>query len=635
MGEKKTITITDAVRHSGTEEDRIEFKPGVNTLVGLPNTGKSKWMETIDFLLGDAITAEQRETDDIFVKFDSARLTATIGGDNYEVERKWKEKGSLGKVFVNGQTLALEEYQSLLLKQLGIAPFHYPQGNPYGPRSWPELGWRSLVRHMYRRQRMWSDLADKQPVSEQHACLLQFLGIAERTFSSDLESLIDKQKQITTMEAQRRNFIETLQEISRELTDTEELSVALTPQSLSEADDRLAKEEDQLRADRARLLADLATEVAANSPAVSNGMEDLTERLVSLEAEKGSGFAALQRVLERKGELDEYRRVLSQELKRLERAVEAGNAFADLKVTHCPACDRDVHKSDSSADQCYVCKQPLLSATRSGAERIQFELEQLRSEADEMDELLSRLATEIDAQQQRLEVLREKIVHTQQLLRPARMVAAAILPPELGIADMSLGRLQEKRHQLERIKSSLGRRETLAKQIKDIQAEIDVLNNSVIHQTRGVDYQLVADRLSDGMNTYLNKLNKAHKDAWVVGDVAFEIGDRTFKIRVGKANWQTKLGGTLTLYFLLAYHYALMDLVRFPESHFPGLLLIDFPAEMEGATIADKENFVIEPFIDLMAQDGMQNCQMIAAGSSFAGLEGAKRISLSHIWKPL
>lgn len=250
-----------------------------------------------------------------------------------------------------------------------------------------------------------------------------------------------------------------------------------------------------------------------------------------------------------------------------------------------------------------------------------------------MDELLSSLTTEIDGQQKRLDALREEIGHTQQLLRPVRVAAAAILPPELGIADMSMGRLQEKRNQLARIKSSLGRREALAKQIKEIQAEIEALSGTVTEQTSGVDYQLLADRLSDGMNTYLNKLNKAHKNAWVVGDVAFQLGDRSFKIRVGKADWQTKLGGTLTLYFLLAYQYALMDLARFPESHFPGLLLIDFPAEVEGTTVADKENFAIEPFIDLLAQDGMQNCQMIAAGSSFAGLKGAKRVPLSHVWK--
>ena len=135
------------------------------------------------------------------------------------------------------------------------------------------------------------------------------------------------------------------------------------------------------------------------------------------------------------------------------------------------------------------------------------------------------------------------------------------------------------------------------------------------------------------MNTYLNRLNQARHGAWVVGEVKFQLEARSFKIRVGKADWQTKLGGTLTLYFLLAYQYALLDLMQFPDTCFPGLLLIDFPAELEGTTVADKENFVIEPFIELLSRKGMETCQLIAAGNSFFGLEGAKRVQLSHVWK--
>lgn len=630
----KTILITEIVRLSAdAKEERLQFHPGVNVLVGDPNTGKTKWMETIDFLLGDIISAEQRETDDIFAKFDSAQISMVIGGEKYQIERKWKEKGTFTKVFVNGDALNLEDYNALILKQIGITPFHYPQGNPYGPRSWPELGWRSIMRHVYRRQRMWGDLADKQPPSEQQACLLQFLGVADKAFSSDFESLVDKQKQLTTLQAQRENFIEMLQEISRELMDAQELTVALTPQSILEAENRLANEEDKLRAERDALLTDLKKETVANSSPIADGIDGLTQRLVHMQSEKEATLTALQKVEERKRELDDYRQILTQEVERLNRAVEAGTAFADLKVTHCPACDREVNKSFSGSGECYVCKQPFSSAASSGVERVQFEAEQLAAEATEMDELLGGLASEIEGTHKRLQALDESIGRTQQLLRPVRLAAAAILPPELAIADMSMGRLQEKRNQLQRMKASLARRETLGQQIKKIQSDIDALAGSVAESTSGVDYQGLGDRLSDGMNTYLNKLNISHENAWVVGNVGFQLEERSFKIRVGKADWQTKLGGTLTLYFLLAYHYALLDLRRFPESNFPGLLLIDFPAELEGTTVADKENFVIEPFIELLSQKGMEGCQVIAAGSSFAGLKGAERTKLSHVWK--
>ena len=68
--------------------------------------------------------------------------------------------------------------------------------------------------------------------------------------------------------------------------------------------------------------------------------------------------------------------------------------------------------------------------------------------------------------------------------------------------------------------------------------------------------------------------------------------------------------------------------------HFPGFLVLDFPAELEdGSSIKDKENFVVEPFVDLLALDGYHNCQMIAAGGAFEGLKGANRIEFSKIWQ--
>jgi recombinational DNA repair ATPase RecF len=95
----KSVVITEVVRRrADVKEDRLLFQSGVNVLVGDPNTGKTKWMETIDFLLGDSITPEQRETDDIYMKYDSAHMTAHIGGDKYEIARRWKEKGVLTKV---------------------------------------------------------------------------------------------------------------------------------------------------------------------------------------------------------------------------------------------------------------------------------------------------------------------------------------------------------------------------------------------------------------------------------------------------------------------------------------------------------------------------------------------------------
>jgi hypothetical protein len=77
-----------------------------------------------------------------------------------------------------------------------------------------------------------------------------------------------------------------------------------------------------------------------------------------------------------------------------------------------------------------------------------------------------------------------------------------------------------------------------------------------------------------------------------------------------------------------------MCLTADKSCHFPGFLAIDFPAELEdGSSIRDKENFVVEPFVELLASDEYQHCQVIASGVAFENLKGANRINFSKIWK--
>jgi len=103
---------------------------------------------------------------------------------------------------------------------------------------------------------------------------------------------------------------------------------------------------------------------------------------------------------------------------------------------------------------------------------------------------------------------------------------------------------------------------------------------------------------------------------------------------VGNSNWRSKLGGTLTLYFLMSYHYSLMNLTNRPGCYYPGLTFLDFPAKLEdGTQVKDKENFVVEPFVDLLKLPDMEATQFIASGSSFENLRDAHRIELTKIWR--
>jgi hypothetical protein len=71
---------------------------------------------------------------------------------------------------------------------------------------------------------------------------------------------------------------------------------------------------------------------------------------------------------------------------------------------------------------------------------------------------------------------------------------------------------------------------------------------------------------------------------------------------------------------------------NYEHSHYPKFLMFELPGEVEGKKVADKENFVIEPFIELCGREGFEDLQVIATGSAFERLKGAHRIELSEVW---
>jgi hypothetical protein len=138
------------------------------------------------------------------------------------------------------------------------------------------------------------------------------------------------------------------------------------------------------------------------------------------------------------------------------------------------------------------------------------------------------------------------------------------------------------------------------------------------------------------MNTYLNTIKLKNPNSWTQSEVGLRLKERSFAFTVGK-NRVSSLGATMTLYFLAAYNYALLSLSNDEKYHYPGLSILEFPANFadgsKNVIVRDHENFILEPFIDLVSQKGMQNTQVIAVGRSFEGLQNVHRIELNHVWK--
>ena len=660
----RTLVIESVRRtpeHGDVEE--LLFSPGVNLLVGPPNTGKSKWIRFIDFLLGDGNTPESTLGPELADKYRSASITVRIhdrpvpqaepvdpAGNRIAaegpaatdltllLERRWKEPGMKGKVFVNGDPVTTDDFSELLLTLLGMPVVHFPRGDPYAPRAWPVLSWRTLFRHIYREERFWSDLADRQPEGDQHASLMQFLGLAEQLFSVEYGQLVQMRKEAQQLRAQQESYMEMLQQITQELGRFGELSVAITSPSLNAAQARLVAERQAIVEQRTAILGELARAAVTDGPAnrVQSAIEQYGEELAvtrtKLEMLRDESSRANLRI----HELTQYRESVQQERKRMERAHAAGTALAELKVTDCPVCDRQVSQNRGGGHGCYLCLQPSAldgNDAAIGTRRIEFEVEQLAVEESELVEVLERHHANLRRVQEQLEETEGSVAAIEQLLEPTHTAIAAVLPPGLSLLDQRIGGLDEQMRTLGSVAKALERRDELATKIDAIEAEAEALDVQVSSRSKDAPFGSASLRLEEGLNTYFNDLNGVEPGRWPEGKVEVHLRKRDFAIELKRADWHGKLGATLTCFFLNAYHYALLSLSGLPGCNYPGLAIIDFPPTLaDDRELTDEENYLVEPFLELLARLPVPT-QLIVAGRAFVDLQGAHRIQLTDVYQ--
>ena len=210
----------------------------------------------LDYLLGDKADAEE-EFDELYGKYDSVQAKIEIADEQFTIERRWKEPGFKTKVLVNGEARTVDDYREWLMNTTRDPDRSLSEGKPLRCRELVGIGVRSLCRHVYRQQRFWSDLADQQPPVEQHASILQLLGLAQHLFTVQYGELVTKEKKILSLQVEKDQFVSMLQAVSKEIVDEEELGVALTPQSIDAAQRRIEEKIAQLQAKRNEALDDL------------------------------------------------------------------------------------------------------------------------------------------------------------------------------------------------------------------------------------------------------------------------------------------------------------------------------------------------------------------------------------------
>jgi hypothetical protein len=568
-------------------------------------------------------------------KYRAVSALLRFGGQVIELEREWTDGGRRSQTKLNGDRINAGDVQQLFLELLGIPQLRYPQGNVLGSdRTWPTLGWRSLLRHVYRRQDQWSELVPAQPESEQHACILQFLGLAEHLFSSDLSTLTDKRQRLAHLQIRRDYFTELMQKLLPEIISDSDLSAGITADAIERAASRIEGEVNQLVERRSAVMGEVRDQSFTSKGELTALLEGRSVALHN--KERASNEVAAIRA--RLAELEQYEKNLNREAQRLHRADAAADVLEDIRVTHCPACDQSVEGRAHEAGRCFLCGQTTLSAGLTGdtsARRLRFEREQVTAEQAEAGELLEAARQEAARRQRAVEEADRRIRDLDLLLKPFRAAASGMVPDELALLDQRIGTLTAKRETVQVLRAPLEESANLACEIVDLKDEISKLEAGVARREQVVDFQEAGEQLSEGLNTYLDAIRKEDESSWTkTGQVTASISDRRTQLQIGARLAKRQLGGTLTIYFLFAYHYALLNLSRHSICHYPGLTILEFYPDIARETaLGDRLHLVLSPFVQLASDKDIQPVQVIATSRGLPERPHINFIHLTEVWR--
>jgi F0F1-type ATP synthase membrane subunit b/b' len=254
----------------------------------------------------------------------------------------------------------------------------------------------------------------------------------------------------------------------------------------------------------------------------------------------------------------------------------------------------------------------------------------LKAESDEAEALVLTAETLYKECSERVSKLKEKVSEIDRELKPAREKVSALIQDNISVIDVKIGSINERLKQISRLAKNFAHQKNLDKEVDGLNRKLEPIVSRNRDLASGLDYENRSSVLEDGMNEYLTKLNKLRPSTWKHSAVEIYLSQSTAAFRVGHRRWNVSLGGTNSLYYLMAYHYGLISMTNHPCSRFPGFLMIDYPGEFAGVKIGNADDFTIQPFIDLLAKPDYQKCQAIFTGATFEGLKNVNRIELKE-----
>jgi len=616
---------------SDGEVESLLFTEGVNLITGEPNAGKTTWMKQIDFILGkDASIVDVFPDSQLSYKYVKLLLNCKIADEIYEIYRLPLEPGFASKIFINDNSYSYSEFSSEILQLLQV-PFDvkFPKGNPY-TTQWVSLSFRSIFRHIYRKEDSWNDIADKQPNNEQYASQFHLLGIADKLFSNELNISISNEKRLLELQSKKAQFEELITRIAKEMTSNESfmynsINSNVLKAEVQELNDQLKGIENQ----RGDIIQNRIDNLElANKHAEVN----LSAIRADIYKEREEITNNISKFTFKINDFQEIRQSITDELSRLKRAKKSG-IISELKITHCPACDQKIDDTETDDSRCFLCHKSTLGIETKKSNRIDFEIEQLENEQNELGTILHDHNNQLSKFQDLEKRLSERIFSIDKELETIKKPLHALNDNEISTLDVQKGRIIEQILNYNRLIENYNYKGELEDKIRKLEIEINREKAFVELETSEVNFESIANDLASGMQEYVDNISKTNPKVWTQkGRIEISLSETKISFYVNNKSWMS-LGGLDRQLFLLSYHYGLLKLSYKKKYNYPGIAFIDLPPEL-GKVKDTSYNYLLSPFVFLMNsfKDKNEDAQVIILGRAFTGIRDVNNIRLITVW---
>ena len=563
------------VLSTGESEEYIFDGAATTALIGPANSSKTTTLNVIDYCLGDRDSVGSALGAAIEEKYLAVATEITIDGAPHRLTREFAF-GRRGRILVD-ETLALSppELSDWLLQRLGWPRLSIPLGrNPATATQLTTLSFRSCLRHIYRKEDSWTEFANKEEEFLRRAVVSLFLGFAPSRYETAEYELGRAQREVAGAEAVHRDVLASTDEAVGALVTQLNLPPVIDITSLGSVQAELAQRLGTATAERDELTARASQAAKAHdqeTPGLDPDLPEELERAASEAAAAAQAVASLQELL---SEHEHSKSLVEGDLSRLQRLSDAVDAFDDVPVRLCPACEQIVDPGRfHNESACYLCSQPVSGDIRK--RRAEREQRSLQAELIEIAEAIARTRTDLEKARRSEEEWSERRRQLANKLHDARVSSLAPFMAALEDVSTDIGRIRQQIAAIPALRTILMRRAAALAAVQKAQSEVERLRH-LADQEAGTASD-ATDRcaaFADRMNEFLSGFRAI---TWSEGPVTISAEDLTFY--VGTRPWNEQLGAENKVLFFQAYNYALLHLTLLQDKRTcsPGVLMLDNP----------------------------------------------------------